>query len=999
MILGTLEVMVGSDRVELPGPRQQVVLAMLLLNAGRSVSMGRLEEAIYGQHPPSTSRSQLHSSVSSLRRLFAAHLGDSVIATHPQGYIIELGDGQLDYAKFRDLIGEAREARDAHQLDEAVAHYREALRLWRGPALDGIDNQLVHEAASHLDEQRIAANEERITLELMLGRHGEVLAELAELVADFPLREQLRGQLMLALYRCSRTADALQAYQQARQTLVDELGIEPSEHLRHLHHAILTSDPSLDLPSRAATPQSPRATAPCLLPADTADFTGRVKQIEEISQRLLTADDGAAQFAVPIVVITGKGGIGKTTAAVHASHCIAEYYPDGQLFADLHGTSEHPTSPMQVLERFMRALGVPGSQMPVDPDERAEAYRDLLASRKVLILLDDAASESQVLPLLPGRASASVIVTSRRRLPGLAGSVDVHLDIFEAQKSLDLLACIAGAERIHDQPRAAAEIAELCGHLPLALRIAGARLFIHPHWCLQQLVDRLADETRRLDELRYGAMGLRASITLTYEGVSERARRLFRLLGVLDLPEFSGWVSAAMLDQPFADAEDILDELVSAQLVETSGAGSDGQDKYRFHDLVRVFARERLAAEETGTDRKTALERVLRALLYLAEDAHRRHYGGDYVRVRSDGAPWSAGDRLMTRLTANPMSWYERERITLMWGVRQAAQVGLTELCWNLAICAVTLYESRSYLDDWRETHKIALEATQQAHDARGEAAMLYSTGSLHMLQQKFGYACGFFENAARVFSDIHDEHGLALVVRHLAFIDRLHGDLDSASLRYEQALRAFRKTGDRVATAHVLQNFAQVMLELGHAADAADALSEALALSRSVNSPRVEAQVLYRMGEAHLLANEPDHAVEVFDQVLAKVRDTGDPIGEAYALRGIAMAKTRLANFDQAHAELQRALVIARTVGERLAEGRILLGLSELAAAGGDQDRAIASGLQASVIFRDIEAPLDEVQVLGVLSNAYTALGEHNAAEDIRVRMLDLREGFTGFK
>jgi hypothetical protein len=312
------------------------------------------------------------------------------------------------------------------------------------------------------------------------------------------------------------------------------------------------------------------------------------------------------------VVITGKGGVGKTSAAVHAAHGAAGQFGDGQLFVDPHDGTADPVGPMHVFERFLRALGVPGPQVPESLDERAEVYRNLLVGRRILVVLDDAVGESQVSPLLPERGGAAVLVTSRSRLAGLPGATHTEVDVLDAGKSLDLLALIAGADRVQAKPLAAAEVSEQCGHLPLALRIAGARLFARPHWSIQQLTDRLADETRRLDELRHGDMGIRASISLTFEGASEQARRLLRRLALLEQSAFSGWMSAALLDLLLADAEDLLDELVTAHLVEIMGTGSGVRAQYRFHELIRVFARERLAAEEPAAERQAALARARR---------------------------------------------------------------------------------------------------------------------------------------------------------------------------------------------------------------------------------------------------------------------------------------------------------------------------------------------------------------------------------------------------
>jgi DNA-binding SARP family transcriptional activator/Tfp pilus assembly protein PilF len=980
-ILGSLEIAVGPERLELGGAREQIVLATLLLNANRVVTVDRLVEAIYGEDLPLTSRAQAQNSISSLRRLFASHGDADAISTRGQGYVIQVGNGQLDSQRFDELAAAARAARDAGHLDQAVAGYRDALRLWRGAALEGIDSPLLRAAASRLDEQRIAANEDRLTLELDLGRHHELVGELTELVQEHPLRERLRGQLMLALYRCDRTAEALQAYRQARRTMIDELGIEPGERLQQLEHAILTCDPSLDRPAEPIGIQPAKQQIPSLLPTDIADFTGRAEQIEQIHQRLIHAAGLEAQLPVSVVVITGQGGVGKTSTAVRAAHGAAGQFRDGQLFADLHGWSPRPVGPMHVLERFLRALGVPGPQIPEGLDERAEVYRSLLAGRRVLVVLDDAAGESQVSPLLPGSGGAAVLVTSRTRLAGLPGAAHIEVNVLDAGQSLDLLARIAGTDRVHAQSQAAAAVAEQCGHLPLALRIAGARLAARPHRSIRQLADRLADETRRLDELTHGDMGIRASISLGYDSASDQGRRLFRRLALLEQPVFSGWVSAALLDLPPADAEDLLDDLVNAQLVEIAGTGAGVRSHYRFHELIRVFARERLAAEEPAAEQKAALERALGVLLYLAEEAHRRYEGGSYLRLDSGALRWPLPEQLVDQLLSDPLSWFERERAALVSGVRQAGRAGLAGECWSLALAVESLFETRAYFDDWRETSDVALQAARQAHDLRGEAAMLHSRGTLQSQQHQFIAARRDLGAAAQLFQDIGDDQGFALSTRNIAFLDQVSGRLDAAARRYDQVLAIFRETGDHVAAAHVLQNLAMIKLNQHEPGEARALLADALRLARAGHNVRVEAQVLYISGEADLRAGEPARAAGRLEQALVIVREIGDPVGEARILQAAGVARVRQGEFAQARTALQRALELARSTGDRWAEARALIGLSELALASGDPGHAVALGQQASGIFRGIGAPLDEARALTLLSDAHAALGDSAAA------------------
>jgi DNA-binding SARP family transcriptional activator len=981
-ILGRLEIAVGPQRLEPGGAREQIVLATLLLNANRVVTVDRLLAAIYGENLPPTSRAQAQNSISLLRRLFAAHGHATTISTQPHGYVIGVGNGQLDSQRFGELVATARAARDANHLDRAVADYRDALRLWRGPALEGIDSQLLRAAADRLDEQRIAANEDRLALELDLCRPHELVGELTELVEEHPLRERLRGQLMLALYRCDRAAEALEVYRQGRQTMIDELGIEPGERLQRLEHSILTCDSSLDPPAELSRIQPATRQIPSLLPTDIADFTGRAEQIEQIDQHLTRAAGQGSQLPVPVMVVTGKGGVGKTSIAVHAAHGAAGQFRDGQLFADLHGGSARPVGPMQVLERFLRALGVPGPHIPEGLDERAEVYRSLLAGRRILVVLDDAVGESHVSPLFPGSGGAAVLVTSRSRLAGLPGATHIEVDVFDAGQSLDLLARIAGTDRVQAQSQAATAVAEQCGHLPLALRIAGARLAARPHRSFQQLADRLADETRRLDELSHGDMGVRASISLSYDSASEQARRLFRLLALLEQPVFSGWMSAALLDMPLADAEDLLDDLVHAQLVETTGTGAGVHSHYRFHDLIRVFARECLAAEESAAEQRAAVERALGALLYLAEEARRRYDGAARLRLDDNALRWPLPERLVDLLLSDPLSWFERERAALVAGVRQAARAGLAGPCWGLAYSAEPLFETRAYFDDWRETNIVALQAARQAHDVRGQAAMLAARGTLRIQQQQqFDVARRDLEAAAQLFQGTGDDQGFALSIRNIAFLDNYSGRLGDAARGYDQALAIFRETGDQVAEAHALENLAVTKLDQHEFGEARTLLADALRLARAVHHRRTEAQVLYLTGEADLRAGELARAVGSLDEALAIVRDIGDPVGEARILQAAGVAMVRQGQFAQARTALQRALELAGLTGERMAEARTLLGLSELALTSGDPGQAVAPGQQASGIFRAMGAPLYEERALTLLSDAHAALGDSAAA------------------
>jgi DNA-binding SARP family transcriptional activator len=1003
-ILGPLEVTVGSQRLELGGTRQQIVLAALALSAGGAVSMGRLVAAVYGEYPPPTARSQVQISISALRRVFAGHGQAPAISTRGEGYVLEIGDGLLDSRRFEELTAAARAARDADRADQALACYRDALRLWRGPALEGLDSLAISAAASRLDEQRITANEDRIAVELDLGRHHELVGELTELIDEFPLRERLRGQLMLALYRCGRTAEALQVYRHARRTMIDELGIEPGGQLQRLERAILTADPSLDLLPEPVSSQPVGRHPPGLLPADIADFTDRTEQISQIRQYLIgpgligqgvigqgvigqgviRPPEQDARQALPIVVVTGQGGIGKTSLAVHASHGLAAAFPDGQLFADLRGGGSDLVGSAHVLERFLRALGVPGAQIPDGLDERAEMYRSLLAGKKILVVLDDVAGESQATRLLPGSGTAAVIITSRNRLTGLAGASHVPVGVLGAGQSVDLLTRIAGRDQGQTQSQATTDVARHCGHLPLALRIAGARLSARPHWTMQQLADRLADETRRLDELRHGDLHVRASISLSYDSAGEPAKRLFRRLALLDMPVFSGWVSAPLLDLPLPDAQDLLDDLVIAQLIEPTGASSGAHSQYRFHELIRLFARERLIEEEPAAERMAALRRALGAFLYLVQEAVGRYNGAHYPLTFGVNATlgWPLPGQVADQIGSDPLLWFEAERAGLVAAIGQAAKAGYAELCWRLMINAADLLEARAYFADWRETADIAIEACRKAKDAHGQAAMLQCRGSLLTEQQRFDEARSDLDEAAALFRDAGDDRRYAWTIRNIAVIDRLTGRLDDAARRCEQALTLLRQSGHQMDEAYVLFQMVKVELARDQPIAALAILSDYRRLNPAHPHRRLDAQVLEQAGQTYLLTGDLTRAAEEFELALTAVLEIGDPVGESYVLRGMGVTKLRQGELDRARSMLQRALELAGRVGDGLAEGHALLALTELALADGHPGQAVVLGQKAVGTYQRIGARLYETQARSLLGNAHTALGDSIAAD-----------------
>lgn len=956
-LLGPLDVRLSGVGVPINGARPQTILAMLLLEAGQVVPLSRLIDAIWEDNPPATARTQVQICVSELRRTFDRHGSPQLIVTRPPGYLIQVPPATVDVARFRQLVQQGRRVANSDPR-AAVGHLRDALSLWRGEALAGLDSRLVQAAVLRLREERLAALEECLALELELGRHHELVGELRALVAEYPLREKLYAHLMLALYRGGRHAEALAVYRTAYRILVEEHGIDPGEELQALERAILDQDPSLELPDPApaaarAEPAPPAPVVPSQLPAPVPDFVGRADLVEAIGQRLRISDPNR----VEVLVVCGPGGSGKTALTLHVAHQVRAQFPGGQLYAHLRGGDARPVRPEQVLDQFLRALGVPPSALPSETEALAAMYRDRTAGRRLLVVLDDAKSADQVLPLIPGDPGCAVLVTSRTPLTGLSGARRFEVSTLDPDTSVQLLAEVIGPERVAREPEAAAELAVCCGHLPLALRIAAAKLAVRPHWYLSQMVRRLRGERQRLDELTLDGAGVRASLTMSYQMLSPTAARLLLLLSLLGSTDFGGWVVWPLLDcSPDAQA-DPLDELVDARLVEVQ-LGSGQQTRYRLHDLTRIFALELLAVEIPQSERLAAQQRLLSCWLFLVSHAHRREYGGDFTVLHSQAPHWPLPDDLLDDLLDDPIEWLHSERDNLVAAVGLAARLGLTELCWDLAVTSTTLFEARSHRQAWRHTHELALEAVRQAGDTRGEAVLRYSRGGLALMEKRLDEAREDLEAALAWFDAAGDQHGYGLAAGDLALIARLQGQPAQARQRCEVAVAALQAAGDLVGEAYVLRTYAQVQHDLGRLAEAESLLHEAAAICARASSRRVEAQIRHALGELFLEQERLVDAEREFTAVLEIVQGTDDPGGKAYALLGLGSVALARGDLDRAGTELAAALVEARRAGNRLGQGRILLATAHWAAASGDTSAADTALAQAVGLFQEVGAP-----------------------------------------
>lgn len=977
-LLGPIEVVIDGLPVPIAAPRQEIILAMLLLRANQVVPLGRMVDALWADSPPRTAKSQVHITVSALRKL----LGAEVIVTRPPGYLIRMPSETLDLERFEILATRGAAAAAEQRTAEAVQCLRSALALWRGHALEGIKSEIVRCAATRLDERRTSVLQTCIELELQLGRHRELVSELAELVAEQPLNERFRHQFMLALYRVGRQADALEALRIGRNILQQELGLDPGDELCRLEHAILTRDPQLELRGRPAAGLSGNIGSlpvPRQMPRTIAEFTGREEILSQIAQTLSGAVSSDPQPDVPIVVLTGRGGIGKTALAVRAAHLLSARFPDGQLFVPLRVGMRH--APSSILEHLLRSVGIRADVLPRDLEGRAAMYRSWLADHCVLVVLDGAANTGQVLPFLPGTTGCGVIVTSGQRLASLEGAHHIDVRPLDDESAFRLLATLLGGGRISAEEQAARDLIRLCEGLPLALRIVAAKLVIRPHWRLGQMVRVLRDETRRLDELDLDGASVRATLLVAYDSLEEAGKQLFRRLSLAHTDDFAAWISAPLLNRDIREAEDILNKLVQSHLVETKTT-EEGSIRFYLHDLVRIYATERLAKEEPIADRTNTVRRLLSCWIFLTTMAHRRVYGGDFGTLSGSAERWPLPGDLVETLIRSPMDWFREERPSLVMAIYQAGQLGFDEHCWNLAVTSATFFESGIYNDDWQESHLNAIEVTRRAGNRRGEAALLYSLGTME-LRINLPMASHYFKESLKIAEEISDYQACALALDGLGFMERLNGNCEAALACYAEAAERFRTAGDPIGEAHALKSSAQIHMDRLNFDVAERLLDSSLALCQKFGTIRPTAQVQHELAELQLRRGRFAAASEVFESVLRWTQETGDVIGQAYALTGLGNARRMLGNLAGAEIALTAALELADKAGDRLARGRALLALAELHFARDRLEYALSRADDAIRVLHEFgSAQVWQARVLELLGLVHERAGRRSVAE-----------------
>jgi len=730
--------------------------------------------------------------------------------------------------------------------------------------------------------------------------------------------------------------------------------------------------------------------APAQLPNATRDFTDRVRQTEEACQFLRpeTPGAGAPGAGTPVVAISGPGGVGKSALAIRVSTLLMQDFPDAQLYVDLRGQSGQGLDPEDVLDGFLRAKGVTGTRIPEGTADRELMYRAVMSQGRNLVLLDNASRERQVRPLIPGSSGCAVIVTSRRRLTVLEGALPIDMETLSIDHGVELLAKIAGARRVDAEPEAARQIVRLSGQLPLAIRIVGAKLAARPHWRIGRMADRLQSERTRLAELSFGDLDVRGGIMLSYQELEPALKRAFRLPSLLAFQSFTSWVLAALLDIAPADAEDAAEQLVDLQLLEVVGEDETGEIRYRYHDLLQLFAREQADEADSAQDRSAAVERGLGALLGLAKRAlfeMSRHSKRDPDPPRA--LIWALPADLLDRLTAQPYAWFSAEYPNLIAAISQAHEAGLWECTWELADSMHYFFRVRARLQDWRATHELALDAARRAGNRRGEgwtlrnlgnayrdlrqldqaadcfarcldtfrelgnslgqAAALNNLGELAMDRGQLDDAAAHFERCIVAWADVGDEVGVAYVTNHLGWVSLQKGELPEAGSYFERSLARFRELGDRWGEAHAFRCRGIVAREHGQHKQAEQLLARSDQLFAEFGDPAGQAWVRTDLAWTRLAQHRPDAALQLLNSAIADFRELSDGRGESSALMIMADVYRTQGQTDAAATILEEVVPAFEARGDALDEGiaRCLLGETYLGAGLADRAQSTLDG------------------------------------------------------
>ncbi|MEU8465879.1 BTAD domain-containing putative transcriptional regulator [Streptomyces sp. NPDC029003] len=951
-VLGPIRAWRGAEALPSGSPQQRALLAVLLLRDGRTATAPELIDAIWGEDPPPQALATIRTYASRLRKV----LDPGLLVSDAGGYAVRLRHQEaLDLGIARSLAADADTARTAGDRALARTLLARALDLWDGEPLAGVPGPHADTERTRLGEWRLQLLETRLDLDLEVGHHAEAVSELTALTAAHPLRERLRELLMLALYRSGRQAEALAVYADTRRLLADELGVDPRPELSALQQRILNADAELARAEDPAPAAAPVLVRPAQLPATVPDFTGRTPFVSELGAILSTAEGQV----MAVSALAGIGGVGKTTLAVHVAHAARPHFPDGQLYVDLQGTDPRPALPEAVLGSFLRALGTPDSAIPDSAADRAALYRTVLDGRRVLVLLDNARDAAQVRPLLPGTAGCAALVTSRVRMSGLAGAHLVDLDVMSPDEALQLFTRIVGAERVGAERQAALDVVGACGFLPLAIRIAASRLAARRTWTVSVLAAKLADGRRRLDELQAGDLAVKATFELGYGQLEPAQQRAFRLLGLADGPDISLAAAAAVLDLPEHDTEDLLEALVDCSLLESAAPG-----RYRFHDLVRLYARACAERDEQPpAGREDALDRLLDFYLATASRVYALERPGD--RLPAHLSATRHPGLVLTEARA-ALDWLFAEADPLLACVRQAAgrPAGLRRAV-DLLWAAKDLAESGANSKQYESAALTLREAAQAARDPRAEGRARITLTIVHLVAGRFADA----DDEARQAMDLAREAGDPLpscwAPNDRGIIALYQGRHRDGERYLLEAIENFRSDANFVGEASALCNLSRIHVELGRLPSAIDLAQQGIAIYDRMGLTLRLANGRYALGIALTQAGRLREALTELGEALSLFHENRQPLWEGVTHFRLAEAHlaARRPTLAAKHAEQAIAL---RGIGGEWRRATVLTVLGKALRGLGQPDRARACWRDAETVFAQLgSAELAEVRAL----------------------------------
>ncbi|MER7934049.1 BTAD domain-containing putative transcriptional regulator [Streptomyces sp. NPDC093272] len=946
-VLGPVRAWREGQPLNTGSPQQRALLAALLLREGRTATAAELIDALWGPEPPSQALAAVRTYASRLRKI----LDPGVLVSESGGYAVRgLGEGALDLAVVQELAGEAEKARGGGDLGRARELLGRALARWDGEALAGVPGPYADAHRVRLDEWRLQLLESRLDMDLEQGCHAEAVSELTALTAAHPLRERLRELLMLALYRSGRQAEALAVYADTRRLLSEELGVDPRPGLRDLQQRILQADPALAEPSSPAAEAPAVLVRPAQLPATVPDFTGRTACAAELGEVLASAEGRV----MAVSALAGIGGVGKTTLAVHVAHQARSAFPDGQLYVDLQGAGARAAEPETVLGSFLRALGTPDSAIPDALEDRAALYRSVLDGRRVLVLLDNAKDAAQVRPLLPGTEGCAALITSRVRMVDLAGAHLVDLDVMSPEEALQLFTRIVGTERVAAEREAALDVVAACGFLPLAIRIAASRLAARRTWTVSVLAAKLADERRRLDELQAGDLAVKATFELGYGQLEPAQARAFRLLGLADGPDISLAAAAAVLDLAAEDTEDLLEALVDTSLLESAAPG-----RYRFHDLVRLYARACAERDEKPpSDREAAMSRLLDFYLATAAGVYAIERPGERVLdhlIRSTYPGLSFADR------DRALDWLFTEASGLLAAVQQAGgATGRLRRAADLLVAAVDLGESGIGARQYVQAATAVISAAQQHGDAYAEGRARLMHSHLLGVSGQFAESAREAGEALRLGLAAGDPVVCAQAPNQQGIIALYNVRHAEAEQHLTQALAAFRADGNTPGEASALCNLSRVHLATGRTESAVSLARQGITIYERDDSGMALrlANGKYALGLALTSAGETRLALETLTDALTMFQDARQQLWHGMTLFRIAELHLSDDSPAQAAACAEQALAVLHGIGGEWRRANILTALGRGLHGIGQTDRAKVCWQEALSVFEASNSP-----------------------------------------